>query len=202
MAFFDPIQRPLLAITRLYFRPLADLDFKHGPAHLVRCGHYPTASQRDHAMTLPYVRNDVRDVDRSEADDETPTTAMFIELLATACHGGDPMRQAVQVARLKQLICVRAWSDAAMALVTLRLPEWKLRRLVYDDGEWLCTLSRYRDMPDWLDQTVEAHHTNMPRAIVGALLEAINTPEPSDLSAIAKQDPDESFAVMPCENYF
>lgn len=153
-------------------------------------------------MTLPYVRNDVRDVDRSEADDETPTTAMFIELLATACHGGDPMRQAVQVARLKQLICVRAWSDAAMALVTLRLPEWKLRRLVYDDGEWLCTLSRYRDMPDWLDQTVEAHHTNMPRAIVGALLEAINTPEPSDLSAIAKQDPDESFAVMPCENYF
>ena len=151
-------------------------------------------------MTLPYVRNDVRDV-TTDSDDETPTTAMFTELLETACCGGDPMRQAIQVARLKQLICVRAWSDAAMALVTLRFPEWKLRRLVYDDGGWLCTLSRSRDIPDWLDETVEAHHTNMPLAIVGAFLEAMNTRHPSHLTAVAKRDVDESFAPMLCENY-
>ena len=28
---------------------------------------------------------------------------------------------------------------AALALVELELPAWKLRRLIYEDGEWLCS---------------------------------------------------------------
>jgi hypothetical protein len=160
----------------------------------------PTITHRDHAMTLPNFHNPIVASTRGAAD-ETPTTAMFNELLATARRAGDPMRQALQVARLRQLIAVRAWSDAALALVALQSPEWKLRRLCYDDGEWHCALSRQRDMPEWLDPTVEAHHPNMPLAIVGALQEATRTSPPSHLAAVAVREGDDSFAPMSCENF-
>ena len=151
-------------------------------------------------MALPFVRNDGPEAGRGAGDD-TPTTALFNQLLATARRAGDPMRQALQVARIKQLIAVRAWSDCALALVALQSPEWKLRRLVYDDGEWHCALSRQRDMPDWLDQTVEAHHPNMPLAIVGAMLEATRTPQASHLAAVAAREADDAFQPLSCENF-
>ena len=50
-------------------------------------------------------------------------------------------------ARIDQLIEARAWNDAALALVELELPAWKLRRLVYEDGEWHCSLSRQPNLP-------------------------------------------------------
>jgi hypothetical protein len=34
-----------------------------------------------------------------------------------------------------------AWADAAITLVGFELPNWKPRRLVYEDDEWLCSLS-------------------------------------------------------------
>jgi len=47
-------------------------------------------------------------------------------------------------ARIDQLIEARAWNDAALALVELELPAWKLRRLVYEDGEWPARFSDSR----------------------------------------------------------
>lgn len=74
--------------------------------------------------------------------------------------------------RLGQLICVGAWADAALLLIELEIPQWKIRRLAYDDGKWCCALSRQRELPDWLDQAVEGHHTRMELAILSALIEA------------------------------
>ena len=61
-------------------------------------------------------------------------------------------------ARIDQLIEARAWNDAALALVELELPAWKLRRLVYEDGEWHCSLSRQPNLPVALDDTATASH--------------------------------------------
>ena len=76
--------------------------------------------------------------------------------------------------RIEQLIQSQAWTDAALALIELELPQWQLRRLVYDDGEWYCALSRQREMPDWLDQSVESHHADLARAIL------MPSPRPSE----------------------
>ncbi len=72
----------------------------------------------------------------------------------------------------KRLIAAQAWTDAALALLELELPQWRVRRLVYDDGEWHCALSRHRAMPDWLDQTIETRDADLAQAILGALAEA------------------------------
>ena len=64
-----------------------------------------------------------------------------------------------------------AWTDAALALIELELPQWRVRRLAYDDGEWYCSLSRGRELPDWLDQPVEGRHADLALAILSAFVE-------------------------------
>jgi hypothetical protein len=70
------------------------------------------------------------------------------------------------------LIQSQAWTDAALALIDLELPQWQVRRLAYDDGEWYCTLSRERELPDWLDQPIETRHADLALAILRAFVEA------------------------------
>jgi len=61
---------------------------------------------------------------------------------------------------------------AALALIELELPAWKLRRLVYEDGEWLCSLSSHPNLSVALDDTVDARHEVLPLAILSAFVEA------------------------------
>ena len=70
-----------------------------------------------------------------------------------------------------------------MALVELELPYWKLRRLVYDDGEWLCSLSNEPRLPLGLDDVAEASHAILPLAILIALIEARRAAAASATSA-------------------
>jgi len=74
--------------------------------------------------------------------------------------------------RLDQLIEAGAWSDAALALIELELPAWKLRRLVYEDGEWFCSLSKQPNLPVAIDDTADARHEVLPLAILSAFVEA------------------------------
>src|SRR5207342_3358323 len=76
-----------------------------------------------------------------------------------------------KAARVEHLIQAEAWTDAALALIDLELPQWQIRRLAYDEGEWHCALSRQRELPDWLDQSVEARHTDLALAILSAFVE-------------------------------
>jgi hypothetical protein len=79
---------------------------------------------------------------------------------------------AEKAARIDQLIEAGAWSDAPLALVELELPAWKLRRLVYEDGQWLCSLSKQPNLPAALDDTADASHEVLPLAILTAFVEA------------------------------
>ena len=75
-------------------------------------------------------------------------------------------------AHIERLIQSHAWTDAALALIDLELPQWQVRRLAYDDGEWYCALSRQRELPDWLDQSIETRHADLALAILSAFVEA------------------------------
>jgi hypothetical protein len=103
-------------------------------------------------------------------------TAEFLsDIIQATCRRFPSTDRNFKNARIERLIESQAWTDAALALIDLELPQWQIRRLAYDDGEWYCALSRQRELPDWLDQSVEARHGDLTLAILGAFVEARKT---------------------------
>jgi hypothetical protein len=82
--------------------------------------------------------------------------------------------------RLAWLIEADARTEAALALIDAAVPQWKLRSITYDDGEWHCSLSRQRGVPAEFDDTADGHHENLALAIMAAIIEArhIGSPMP------------------------
>lgn len=105
---------------------------------------------------------------------ETPAinAALVREVMELVCRRQSHPGEASALARIERLIAEQAWAEVALALIDLELPQWQLRRLAYDGGDWHCALSRRRELPDWLDQAVEASHPDLPGALLEAFLEA------------------------------
>ena len=82
------------------------------------------------------------------------------------------MARAGKIARLDKLIRAEAWIDAVLALIELDLPMWRPCRLIYDDGEWVCSLSRHPEIPFQFDDTVDARHETQVLAILLSFIEA------------------------------
>jgi hypothetical protein len=100
-------------------------------------------------------------------------TAEFLsEIISQTCRRFPSASQSGKTARIERLIQSGAWTDAALALIDLELPQWQLRRIAYDEGEWQCALSRERELPDWLDQSAEGRHADLALAILSAFVEA------------------------------
>jgi hypothetical protein len=119
---------------------------------------------------LAETRNPVELGDRLR--DAYVVTAEFLsDLISQTCRRFPSTSQSSKTARIERLIESGAWTDAALALIDLELPQWQVRRIAYDEGEWHCALSRQRELPDWLDQSVEAHHTDLALAIMSAFVE-------------------------------
>ena len=121
-------------------------------------------------------------------------TAEFLsDIIHQTCRRFPSASQSGKTARVERLIQSGAWTDAALALIDLELPQWQIRRIAYDEGEWHCALSRQRELPEWLDQPVEARHTDLALAILSAFVEAqqISTPvsRPSVPAVLPDPDP-------------
>jgi hypothetical protein len=100
-------------------------------------------------------------------------TAEFLaDIVHATCRRLPSANQNARAARVERLIQSQAWTDAVLALIDLELPPWQVRRLAYDDGEWYCALSRQRELPDWLDQSIETRHADLALAILSAFVEA------------------------------
>ena len=104
--------------------------------------------------------------------------------------------------RVERLIQAQAWTDAGLALIDLELPQWQVRRIAYDEGEWHCALSRQRELPDWLDSAVEARHANLALAILGALVEARHVAAPTSQTSVpaVPQTANSMYEPMFCDN--
>jgi hypothetical protein len=74
--------------------------------------------------------------------------------------------------RLAQLVLSEAWTDASLYLVEAELPLWRVRHLIYDGGEWMCSLSRHPSLPVEFDPAAEGRHATMPVAILLSFVEA------------------------------
>jgi hypothetical protein len=112
------------------------------------------------------------------------TAELMSVVIAEACRRFPSVGQTEKTARLERLIDSGAWTDAALALIDLELPLWQVRRIAYDEGEWYCALSRERELPDWLDRSIEARHADLPLAILSAFVEAQRITAPSSRPSV------------------
>jgi hypothetical protein len=104
---------------------------------------------------------------------EAVTSTLVAEIVAESRHRVPLLNKSgAPASQLDKLAEASAWTDLALALIRLELPAWRLRRLVCEDGTWLCSLSKQHNVPLALDDTADATHDDMALAILGALVEA------------------------------
>jgi hypothetical protein len=97
---------------------------------------------------------------------------LFYKVIAAACTRLPLLSKLGRAGQVDRLADADAWTDAALALIALELPAWKVRRLAYENGEWLCSLSRQPNVPIGLDDPAEAVHDALPLAVLRAFVEA------------------------------
>jgi hypothetical protein len=137
---------------------------------------------------------------------QVPTPDLMSKVVAAACTRITTPSYAAKAARIDRLIESEAWTETALALIEIELPLWKLRRLVCEEGVWLCSLSKQWNLPVWLSDTAETRHELLPIAILSALIEARQCGEPSSkpiVSSVPRCGGESSSAVetMCCDNF-
>ena len=113
----------------------------------------------------------LRELQRELHRAHTITPGLMADLIARACPRLQSRHRAA-TARIIRLIETAAFADATLALLELELPQWKLRRLIREDDEWHCSISKQLGLPAELDDMAEASHESLPLAILTALVEA------------------------------
>src|SRR5579872_6139613 len=131
-----------------------------------------------------------------------PTPDLMAEILDLSRRRALIPGHGAAALHLEQCMDAGAWIDAALALLEMELPLWQIRRIAYDGGEWDCALSRQRELPDWLDQSLEARHPDLALAILSVYVEAqaaaASIGRPS-LPETSRPDPD--FIPLCCDNF-
>jgi hypothetical protein len=127
---------------------------------------------KKNAMTLGFEHFEPAAICNRLRDANAATPALIAEIIDFGCRRFPSTGQATKTARIERLIRAQAWTDLALALIELELPLWHIRRIAYDTGEWYCALSRQSELPDWLDQAIEARHADLALAILSAFVEA------------------------------
>jgi hypothetical protein len=131
------------------------------------------------------------------------TANLMSEIIGKTCRRFPLMASVEKVTEVERLIQSSAWTDAALALIELELPQWQLRRLAYDEGEWHCALSRERELPEWLDQSIESHHADLPLAILSAFVNARRSTAPSSKTSVpaAPRTVSPLYEPVCCDNF-
>jgi len=135
-------------------------------------------------MRLPSDHQDPAELSDRLRDAGAVTAEFMSEIISKACRRFPSQGQSGKTARVERLIQSGAWTDAALALTDLELPQWQVRRLAYDEGEWYCALSRERELPEWLDQSVEAHHADLALAVLSAFVEVQRISAPASRTSV------------------
>lgn len=123
------------------------------------------ASVADYAVVMDRLDDELHNARGLQRD-------LLYKVVASACIRLPLLDKLGRAGQVSRLVEAGAWTDAALALIALELPGWKVRRLVCENGEWLCSLSRQPDLPIGLDDTADAAHEALPLAIMLAFVEA------------------------------
>jgi hypothetical protein len=131
------------------------------------------------------------------------TAELMSQVIGEVCRRFPSVGQTEKTARIERLIESEAWTDAALALIDLELPLWQVRRIAYDEGEWYCALSRERELPDWLDRSIETRHADLALAILSAFVDAqrISTPLTATSVPTVPRGANPLYEPVCCDNF-
>jgi hypothetical protein len=154
-------------------------------------------------MPLLSEHHDPGEFDDRLRDAHTVTAELMSEIIGQTCRRFPSVGQTEKTARIERLLQSGAWTDAALGLIDLELPQWQVRRIVYDEGEWHCALSRERELPEWLDQSIETRHTDLPLAILSAFVDAqrISAPRSTTSVPAVPQEASSLYEPVCCDNF-
>jgi len=154
-------------------------------------------------MPLVSEHHDPGELNDRLRDAHAVTAELILEVIGETCWRFPSMGQTGKTARIERLIQAGAWTDAALALIDLELPQWQVRRIAYDEGEWYCALSRERELPDWLDQSVEARHADLALAILAAFVDARRGALPGSRTSVpaAPREMNPRYEPVCCDNF-
>ena len=154
-------------------------------------------------MPLLSKHRDPGELDDRLRDAHAVTCELISEVIGETCRRFPSAGQTEKTAKIERMIGSGAWTDAALALIDLELPLWQVRRIAYDDGEWYCALSRERELPDWLDRSVESHHEDLALAILGAFVDARRVASPRSSTSVpaVPRDANPLYEPVCCDNF-
>jgi hypothetical protein len=131
------------------------------------------------------------------------TPNLISNVIANTCTRLPEKKRTQKAAQIDQLIKAGAWIDVALALINFELPAWKLRRLLYEDAKWYCSISRQPHLPVPLDDTANASHEVLPLAILTALVEAhrrMGATRGIHPQTVSQAQPTSGYAIC-CDNF-
>src|ERR1700704_5680808 len=136
-------------------------------------------------------------------DAHAATAELIAEVIGESCRRFPSMGQSEKTARIEHLIGSEAWTDVALALIDLELPLWQVRRIAYDEGEWYSALSRERELPDWLDPSIEDPHADLALAILSAFVDAQRITAPGSRTSVptVPRDVNPLYEAVACDNF-
>jgi hypothetical protein len=152
-------------------------------------------------MTMLSQRGDISVLGDRLQQTPAVTAELMAAVVGATCRR--PVRPTEKTIRIERLIVSCAWTDVALALIDLELPQWQVRRIAYDDGEWHCALSRRRELPEWLDQSIETRHADLPLALLSAFVEAKRASAPRSRTSVPLVPQETGLRCLPvcCDNF-
>ena len=153
-------------------------------------------------MLLPSEHQTPAELGERLRNSDAVTADIMSDVIGQACRRFPSLGQSEKSFRLERLLESGAWTDAALALIDLELPQWQLRRIAYDEGEWYCALSRQRELPDWLDSAIEGRHADLAVAILSAFVEAQRVATSTSRTSVpaGPQDANPMYEPVLCDN--
>ena len=142
-------------------------------------------------------------LDNALQNAQEPSLDLFSKIINSACTRVPALARTERLNRVIRLAEIGGWTEATLALIELELPLWRVRRLVYENGEWLCSLSQQPNLPVTLDDCAEATHEVLPLAMLCAFVEACrrrHTRQPSVSTVPQVRQPHWEHFIC-CDNY-
>jgi hypothetical protein len=132
------------------------------------------------------------------------TPHLISRIVSRTCTRLPAMTRAGHAVRLERFVRAEAWTDAGLTLIEFELPLWRPRRLIYDGGEWICTLSRHPEIPIELDDAADGRHAMQAIAILLSFVDAkrlLATAKRVERPTVPQAAADPAACTFCCDNF-
>jgi hypothetical protein len=109
---------------------------------------------------------------------------MVTDFITALCSHCKTSLRRKDESRIERLIDEEAWEGVVLTVLRIALPNWSLRRFIFEDGEWFCSLSQALNLPINVDDTADGRHQSFSAAMMLAMIEALRRrPAPPESGA-------------------